>query len=119
MKLWWVLRSYGTDGLRAILRDHLEWASWLSDRVERDDRLALVAPTWTGLVTLAHADGDGATRALAAALVAERDLAATATTLEAPHLPDGGIAALRLSIGSMLTTRADVEDLWARLDRLA
>jgi aromatic-L-amino-acid decarboxylase len=119
LKLWWVLRSYGTDGLRAILRDHLAWASWLTDHVEDDPRLVLVAPTWTGLVTLAHADGDDATRALAAALVAERDLGATPTVLEAPHLPDGGIAALRLSIGSMLTTRADVEDLWSRLARLA
>ena len=119
LKLWWVLRCYGTDGLRAVLRDHLAWARWLTDRVEEDDRLVLVAPTWTGLVTLAHADGDDATRALADALTADRDLAATATTLEAPHLPEGGIAALRLAIGSMLTTAADVEDLWSRIDGLA
>jgi aromatic-L-amino-acid decarboxylase len=118
LKLWWVLRTYGTEGLRSILRDHLAWATWLDAQVRAHPKLVVSAPTILGLVTFQHVDGDGATRALTDALNDSREVAVTGTVLLAPHLPDDGVAALRVSIGSMLTERTDVESLWERITGL-
>ena len=119
LKLWWVLRTYGTEGLRRILGDHLDWAAWLTEQVVAHPRLELVAPTTFGLVSLAHVDGDEATTAMTRALNDSHEVAVTGSVLHAEHLPEDGQAYLRLSIGSMLTERADVEDLWARLAAVA
>ena len=118
LKLWWVLRTYGTEGLRQILRDHLEWAAWLSEQVAAHPRLELVAPTTFGLVSLAHTDGDDATRELTQALNDTHEVAVTGSVLHADHLPQDGRAFLRVSIGSMRTEFADVEDLWRRVLQL-
>lgn len=119
LKLWWVLRSYGTEQLQRILRDHLAWATWLTEQVEAHPRLELVAPTTFALVSLAHADGDDATRRVTAALNDSREVAVTGSVLHGDHLPDEGRAFLRVSVGSMLTEFADVEDLWNRIRALA
>jgi aromatic-L-amino-acid decarboxylase len=119
LKLWWVLRSYGTAGLRRILRDHLAWAAWLTDQVAAHPRLELVAPTTFGLVSLAHVDGDEATAAITSGLNDTHEVAVTGSVLHGEDLPGGERAYLRLSVGSMLTERADVEDLWRRVERLA
>lgn len=119
LKLWWVLRSYGTDGLRRILRDHVAWAAWLDEQVAAHPRLELVAPTVFGLVSLAHLDGDAATRALTDRLNAARDVAVTGSVLHADHLPADGRAFLRVSIGSMTTEFRDVEHVWHRIASLA
>lgn len=119
LKLWWVLRSYGTDGLRRVLRDHVAWAAWLDEQVAAHPRLELVAPTLFGLVSLAHLDGDEATRELTEQLNAARDVAVTGSVLHADHLPTDGRAFLRVSIGSMTTEFRDVEHVWNRIATLA
>lgn len=119
LKLWWVLRSYGVEGLQRILRDHLAWAAWLTEQVDQHPRLELVAPTVFGLVSLAHVDGDEPTRALTAGLNDTHEVAVTGSVLHGDHLPEDGRAFLRVSIGSMLTEFADVQDLWRRIHELA
>lgn len=105
LKLWFVLRLMGTDDITARLRQHLDWARDLAARVEAHDRLRLVAPTVYPLVSLAHVDGPDATRALLAACDATDDVAVTASELdEQPYL--------RIAIGSLHTTQADVDRAW-------
>ena len=43
LKLWFVMRSYGAEGLRALLRNHIAWTERLSGLITGDDRFALVA----------------------------------------------------------------------------
>ncbi len=119
LKLWWVLRSYGTEGLQGILREHLAWAAWLTEQVRAHPHLELVAPTVFGLVSLAHVGGDEPTRALTAGLNDSHEVAVTGSVLHGEDLPEDGRAFLRVSIGSMLTEFADVEDLWRRIGDLA
>ncbi len=44
LKLWFVLRHYGVQGLRAKLRAHLGWATALADAVRAHPALELLAP---------------------------------------------------------------------------
>ncbi|HYD01978.1 MAG TPA: pyridoxal-dependent decarboxylase, partial [Phycisphaerales bacterium] len=44
LKLWFVLRHYGLEGLRAHIRTHLAAADWLEAQARADDRFQLAAP---------------------------------------------------------------------------
>ena len=44
LKLWFVIRSYGIEGLRNILRNHLSWAQMLFDQVSQEKDFELVSP---------------------------------------------------------------------------
>jgi aromatic-L-amino-acid decarboxylase len=105
LKLWFVLRLFGTDDIRARFREHVAWAHDLAARVELHPSLRLVAPTVFPLVSLAHVDGADATRRLVAACDATDDVAVTASLLDdEPYL--------RVSIGQLYTTAADVDRAW-------
>jgi aromatic-L-amino-acid/L-tryptophan decarboxylase len=112
LKLWWVLRSYGARGIRHHLREHIALAADLGERVAADTRLVLVAPVAFGLVCFAHAAGNDATDALAAAINATGDVHVTPSVIDDVHF-------IRVSIGQTRTTAADVDRLWAAVDRNA
>jgi aromatic-L-amino-acid decarboxylase len=105
LKLWFVLRLFGTDDIRARFRQHVVWAHDLAARVEAHPRLHLVAPTVFPLVSLAHVDGPEATRALVAACDATDDVAVTASELD-------GAPYLRVAIGQLYTTPRHVDRAW-------
>lgn len=44
LKLWFVIRSFGLDGLRERIRDHLSYASWLADRINEHGDFEMTAP---------------------------------------------------------------------------
>ncbi|HEY8059919.1 MAG TPA: pyridoxal-dependent decarboxylase, partial [Acidimicrobiales bacterium] len=64
LKLWFVVRHYGAEGLAHHVRRHVALAEHLVAWIESDDRFVLAAPPRLGLVCLRHVDGDGATQAL-------------------------------------------------------
>lgn len=45
LKLWWVLRSFGLEGLRAEIRRHLELAAAAAARIDKHPRLERLAET--------------------------------------------------------------------------
>ncbi len=112
LKLWFVLRMFGADDIRARFRQHVAWAHDLAGRVEDHPRLRLVAPTVFPLVSLAHVDGPEATRRLVAACDAEPDVAVTASELD-------GRPYLRVSIGQLYTTADDVDRAWRTISGAA
>src|SRR5690606_36817947 len=60
LKLWFVLRSYGADGLRRHIRSHVALARDLAERIEREPGFALAAPPRLGLVCFRLDGGDEA-----------------------------------------------------------
>lgn len=44
LKLWFVIRSFGIEGLREKIRNHISWAKIFAEWVEKDDRFELMAP---------------------------------------------------------------------------
>jgi len=112
LKLWFVLRWYGAEGLRHHVREHVRLAGDLAARVEGDDRLVLAAPVDLNLVCLRHAGGDEATRALHEALNATGRVYLTHTRLAGRYV-------IRASIGAWTTEQRHVDRLWSLIDELA
>ena len=44
LKLWFVLRSYGIQGLQSLLRDHITWSAQFRDQLLADTRWQVMAP---------------------------------------------------------------------------
>ncbi|MDJ0922954.1 MAG: aminotransferase class I/II-fold pyridoxal phosphate-dependent enzyme [Acidimicrobiia bacterium] len=112
LKLWFVLRHYGAEGIRAFIREHVRLAQDLAAKITADGRFELVAPHPFGLIVIRHVDGDAATTRLAKRLNDSGKVAVTPTTL-------GDMAALRISIGSTRTTAGHVNQLWSLIDEMA
>ncbi len=114
LKLWFVLRSFGLGGLRALVREHVEMAQDLAERVRAHARLDLVVEPPLNLVCIAHKDGDDATQRLIDAV--NRD-----GRFLVSHCRFHGRLVLRVSIGALATTRAHVaafaDHLLAEADR--
>lgn len=113
LKLWWVLRSYGAEGIREVIRHHVAIAAELGEWLAADPRFELVAPIPFSLVTFRHVAGDAATDALAAAVNE------TGTAYLTPSKLADGTSFIRVSIGQTNTRRSHVEALRGLIDRLA
>jgi aromatic-L-amino-acid/L-tryptophan decarboxylase len=120
LKLWFVLRSYGVEGLRALVRRHIELARELAERIQATPDFELMAPVAFGLVCFRfHPEGmsDGAAlnqlnRDLLSRVNASRRVYLTHTELE-------GKFVIRLVIGQRLTSRTHVDEAWLLIQQAA
>jgi len=112
LKLWFVIRAYGAEGLRRHVRHQTALAQDLAGRVAAHPRLELSAPHPLDLVCFHHVDGDDASEALLARLNATDRVFLTHTRLD-------GRFVLRASVGTQATEARHVDELWALIDRLA
>ncbi len=112
LKLWFVLRAYGADGLRRHIRNHLALTARLRERIEADERLVLVAPPSLNLLCFAHVGGNTVTERLM------RDVNDTRRVLLSHTVLDGRYA-IRCSIGGARTEERHVDELWKLIDELA
>ena len=108
LKLWFVIRHYGAEGLRAHVRRSVELAGWFASRVEESGEFTLAAPVSVGLVCFRHRAGDAFNQALMDRLNASGALYLTHTRLD-------GRLVLRLAVGAPATRREHVEAAWARI----
>ena len=111
LKLWFVLRSYGAEGIRAVVREHVRLARWLTDRIERHPRLEMTAPTTFSLVSFHHRGGGEDTTRLAEGINSSGWAYVTASVLH--DLPF-----IRVSIGQTHTSERHVRRLWQLIDHL-
>jgi aromatic-L-amino-acid decarboxylase len=54
LKLWFVIRSYGVEGLRALLRNHISWAKALYDEVRSAPDFETLSPRHLSLFTFRY-----------------------------------------------------------------
>ena len=105
LKLWWVLRAYGAQGLRSMIREHVGLARELAQSIVDNDRLEMVAPVPFSLVCFRHKEGDEATARLAKAINESGHSFVT------PSVVDGS-SFIRVSIGQTWTRRSHIDQLW-------
>ncbi len=108
LKLWFVIRHYGIEGLRFHVRKHVALARDFADRVEADPDFELMAPAPLNLVCFRHRGGDEVTRSIMDRLNASGELYLTHTKLN-------GKLVLRMSIGQAHTEAQHVEQAWRRI----
>ena len=104
LKLWWVLRAYGGDGLAEMVRRHCALAAGLAHRVDDHAALDLVVPCRLSLVCLAHVDGDDATQRVIDAVNA------TGAHVTSARL-DGRLV-LRVSVAAAEVQQRHVDEVW-------
>jgi aromatic-L-amino-acid decarboxylase len=112
LKLWAVLRCYGAEGLRAILREHIRLAELFAGWVEDGDGWELVAPRRFSLVVFRREGSDETNEELESRVNASGEIFITHTKLDGRYV-------LRLAIGNARTTEADVRRAWDVLNREA
>jgi aromatic-L-amino-acid decarboxylase len=112
LKLWFVLRHYGIEGLQFHVREHVRLAQQFAGWVREDERLELAAPAPLNLVCFRLKSGDQANQRLMDALNRSGDLYLTHTRLN-------DRMALRLCVGQTNTTERHVRNAWRRIQEEA
>jgi len=112
LKLWFVLRHYGIEGLQHHIRRHVELAQRFRAWVEADERFELAAPAPLNLVCFRHRGGDELTRTLVDRLNQSGAMFVT-------HAVLGGRYVARFCVGQTRTEAAHVVEAWQRIQQLA
>ncbi|MHB2016123.1 MAG: pyridoxal phosphate-dependent decarboxylase family protein, partial [Candidatus Xenobia bacterium] len=113
LKLWFVMRWFGADGLAQRLQEHVRMAGWLAEQVKASPDFELLAPVPFSVVCLRACpsgteDLDGLNSAIMEAVNRSGRIFISHTRLN-------GKLALRVAIGNLHTTQAHVEDAWRLL----
>jgi aromatic-L-amino-acid decarboxylase len=108
LKLWFVIRHYGVEGLQHNVREHVRLAQEFADWVRNDNLFELAAPVPLNLVCFRHKGGDTKNQSIMDRLNKSGDLFLTHTKLN-------GKLTLRLSVGQMNTQAQHVERAWRRI----
>ena len=112
LKLWFVIRHYGVEGLRHHVSQHIELARQFASWVEADERFELAAPAPLNLVCFRHLGGDAVNEALMNRLNESGKLYLTHTKLN-------GRLVLRMAIGQTMTEERHVRNAWKRIQDAA
>jgi aromatic-L-amino-acid decarboxylase len=108
LKLWFVIRHYGVEGLQHNVREHVRLAQQFAEWVRQDDRFEVAAPFPLNLVCFRHKGGDAVNQEIMDRLNRSGDLFLTHTKLN-------GKLTLRLSIGQTHTQERHVQKAWERI----
>jgi aromatic-L-amino-acid decarboxylase len=112
LKLWFVIRHYGIEGLQYHVRRHVELAQQFADWVRNDSRFEIAAPAPLNLVCFRHKGGDEVNQKLMDRLNRSGDLYLTHTRLN-------DRLALRFCVGQTNTMARHVERAWRRIQEEA
>ncbi|MFZ1917391.1 MAG: pyridoxal-dependent decarboxylase [Terriglobales bacterium] len=108
LKLWFVIRHYGVEGLQQLIREHVRLAQQFAGWVRSDSRFEVAAPAKLNLVCFRLRSGDRANQLLMDRLNTSGDLYLTHTKLD-------GKLTLRLCVGQTNTQARHVERAWQRI----
>ena len=112
LKLWFVIRHYGIEGLQHHIREHVRLAKLFAGWVRADSRFELATPAQLNLVCFRLRYGDQANQTLMERLNASGDLFLTHTKLD-------GKLTLRVCVGQTHTQQRHVEGAWHRIQQEA
>ena len=105
LKLWFVMRAYGREGLAAILREHIQLAQELAAKVDSDSRFERTAPSPFSVVCFRYKGSDDENRQIQEKVNATGEIFMSGTVLN-------GRFSLRIAIGNQATKREHVERAW-------
>jgi len=108
LKLWFVIRNFGVEGLRSLIREHIRIASKLAYWIDEDPELERLADASFSTVVFRHhprgmseAELDAHNARLVQAVLATREVFLSHTRVRGKY-------ALRIAIGNIHTTEEHV-----------
>ena len=110
LKLWFVIRHYGIEGLQQHVREHVRLGQLFAGWVRSDPRFELAAPAPLNLICFRLRSGDADTQRLMDQLNQSGDLYLTHTRLN-------NKLTLRICIGQTQTQARHVERAWLRIQQ--
>ena len=106
LKLWFLIRAYGLEGLRAMIRNHVAWSHDLAERLRATSGFQIVTEPVLSLFTFRYApDGDDAealTQALLNAINDDGRIYLTQTRVAGDYV-------IRFQAGQFDAIKADVD----------
>ncbi|HEY1263712.1 MAG TPA: pyridoxal-dependent decarboxylase [Terriglobales bacterium] len=108
LKLWFVIRHYGVEGLQYHIRRHVELTQNFAEWVRQDSRFELAAPAPLNLVCFRMKGGDEVNQKLLDRLNRSGSLYMTHTRLN-------DLFTLRFCVGQAYTEGRHVQQAWKRI----
>ncbi len=112
LKLWFLIRSYGLEGLQTRIRNHVSWAEELAEKIRALDGFEIVTEPILSLFSFRCPGDDAAQQRLVDAINDDGRIYLTQAAFE-------GRKIIRVQVGQFDTTRADVmmvrtvvEEVW-------
>lgn len=112
LKLWFVIRTHGAQGLASFVRSHVAMARDFDAQIAAHPDYEIVAPTKLSLVTFRHRGGDAENERI-------RDAINNGGRAYITHTKLNDQIVLRVAIGAVRTERRHVDALFQLLDQLA
>jgi aromatic-L-amino-acid decarboxylase len=112
LKLWFVLRYYGREGLADVIKDQVAMVHEMRDRIAADPRFEICAPTLLSVVCFRLRGSDEVNRQLLDGINGSGRFFISGTVLDGRYV-------LRIAVGNMMTTRATLDELWLLMDALS
>lgn len=112
LKLWFVIRTHGAEGLANFVRSHVVMAKDFEAKIVAHPQYEIVAPTPLSLVTFRHVGGDEDNERIRDAINSGGEAYLTHTRLNDQTV-------LRVAIGAVRTEQRHVDALYSLLAALA
>jgi aromatic-L-amino-acid decarboxylase len=117
LKLWFLIRAYGLEGLQTRIRNHVSWAEALAEDIRAIDGFEIVTEPILSLFSFRCPGDDVAQQALVDAINDDGRIYLTQGAF-------GGRKIIRVQVGQFDTTREDVmmvrtviEEVWQSVNR--
>jgi aromatic-L-amino-acid/L-tryptophan decarboxylase len=112
LKLWFVLRWFGRDGISQILRNHLKWTHELAAEIGAHPEFEICAPVPVTLICFRYRGTDEQNRELLDRINASGRAFLSHTVLNGRYV-------LRLAVGNVRVTRSDLRITWETIQSCA
>ncbi|WP_378951171.1 pyridoxal phosphate-dependent decarboxylase family protein [Mesorhizobium sp. ANAO-SY3R2] len=117
LKLWFLLRAHGLEGLRAMIRNHVAWSAGLAERLRRERDFEITSEPMLSLFSFRHVpregtDSDDHNLSLVERINRDGRIYLTQTRFD-------GRVVIRFQAGQFETTEADVDQAFDVIVELA
>lgn len=112
LKFWMVIRYFGVDGLRNVIREHIRLGKHFASLVTGDSRFEIVAPVPFSSVCFRLKSGDAENQSLIDRVNATGKIFISSTRLNEK-------LTIHFTVGNLRTTEAHVDAAWKLIQSLA